>query len=107
MSSYIKTMVKEFARQNRNKIFQPGMTTKKHGWGLGLTLVKRIIEAYHHGQIRLIHTSSQGTTFEIVLPVETVEDEKTAKLLTKSSIFWRKFKERKKGEQSVSAKHNA
>ena len=94
-------------RQNRNKIFRPGMTTKKHGWGLGLTLVKRIIEAYHRGQIRLIHTSSEGTTFEIVLPVETVEDEKTAKLLTKSSLFWRKFKERKKGERSVSAKHNA
>ena len=94
-------------RQNRNKIFRPGMTTKKHGWGLGLTLVKRIIEAYHHGQIRLIHTSSEGTTFEIVLPVETVEGEKTAKLLTKSSLFWQKFRERKKGEQSVSAKHNA
>ena len=94
-------------RQNRNKIFRPGMTTKKHGWGLGLTLVKRIIEAYHHGQIRLIHTSSQGTTFEIVLPVETVEDEKTAKILTKSSLFWMKLKERKKGEQSVSAKYNA
>ena len=94
-------------RQNRNKIFRPGMTTKKHGWGLGLTLVKRIIEAYHHGQIRLIHTSSQGTTFEIVLPVGTVADEKTARVLTKRSSFWMKFKERKKGEESVSAKHNA
>ena len=72
-------------RQNRNKIFRPGMTTKKHGWGLGLTLVKRIVEAYHHGRIRLIETSSQGTTFEIVLPVGTVEDETTAKLLAKSS----------------------
>ena len=94
-------------RQNRNKIFRPGMTTKKHGWGLGLTLVKRIVEAYHHGQIRLIESSSHGTTFEIVLPVETVEDEKIAKLLTKSSLFWMKFKERKKGEQSASAKHHA
>ena len=94
-------------RQNRNKIFRPGMTTKKHGWGLGLTLVKRIVEAYHHGQIRLIETSSHGTTFEIVLPVETVEGETTAKLLTKSSLFWMKFKERKKGEQSASAKHHA
>ncbi len=94
-------------RQNRNKIFRPGMTTKKHGWGLGLTLVKRIVEAYHHGQIRLIETSSQGTAFEIVLPVETVEDKKTVKLLTKNSLFWMKFKERKKGKLSVSAKHNA
>ncbi len=63
---------KGVSRKNRNKIFHPGMTTKKHGWGLGLTLVKRIIEAYHHGQIRLIETSSQGTTFEIVLPLKTV-----------------------------------
>ena len=94
-------------RQNRNKIFRPGMTTKKHGWGLGLTLVKRIIEAYHHGQIRLIETSSQGTTFEIVLPVETIEDGNTSKLLAKSSLFWMKFKEKKKGEPSVSARHNA
>ena len=94
-------------RQNRNKIFRPGMTTKKHGWGLGLTLVKRIVEAYHHGRIRLIHSSAQGTTFEIVLPVDTVEDKKTAKLLMKGSLFWSKFKERRKGEQSVGAKHNA
>ena len=98
---------KGIPRQNRNKIFRPGMTTKKHGWGLGLTLVKRIIEAYHHGEIRLVHTSSQGTTFEIVLPVETVEDENTTELLPKTSSFQMKFKERRKGEQSVSAKHNA
>ena len=39
-------------RKNRRKIFQPGMTTKKHGWGLGLTLAQRIIKEYHHGQIR-------------------------------------------------------
>ena len=65
---------KGISRKNRNKIFRPGMTTKEHGWGLGLTLVKRIIEAYHHGRIRLIETSSEGTTFEIVLPVETARD---------------------------------
>lgn len=95
------------SRKNRNKIFHPGMTTKKHGWGLGLTLVKRIVEAYHHGQIRLIETSSQGTTFKIVLPVETVGDGKVSKLRTKSSLFRVKFKEKKRGEQNVSAKHNA
>ena len=93
---------KGISRKNRNKIFRPGMTTKKHGWGLGLTLVQRIIEAYHHGQIRLLETSSQGTTFEIVLPVETFEDRKTSKLLTKM-----RFKGRKRGERGVSAKHNA
>ena len=93
---------KGVSRQNRNKIFRPGMTTKKHGWGLGLTLVKRIIEAYHHGQIRLIETSSQGTTFEIVLPVESVGDRQVSKLLTRM-----RFKKEKKGGQSVRAKHNA
>ena len=101
---------KGISRKNRNKIFRPGVTTKKHGWGLGLTLVKRIIEAYHHGQIRLIETSSQGTTFEIVLPVETVGAGKASKLLKNSSLynfFQMRFKERKKGKQSVSAKHNA
>lgn len=95
------------SRKDRNKIFRPGMTTKEHGWGLGLTLVKRIIETYHQGQIRLLETSSNGTTFEIVLPVETAEDERASKLLTKSMLFAKKFKEKKKGGQSVSAKHNA
>ena len=101
---------KGISRKNRNKIFRPGMTTKEHGWGLGLTLVKRIIEAYHHGQIRLIETSSQGTTFEIVLPVETVGDGEASKLLTKNlldNLFRVKFKGKKKGGQSVSTKHNA
>ena len=97
---------KGISRKDRNKIFRPGMTTKKHGWGLGLTLVKRIIEAYHRGQIRLIETSSQGTTFEIVLPVGTAENGKVSKLLTKSSLFPARLKERKKGEHSVSAKYN-
>ncbi len=57
-------------RKNRRKIFQPGYTTKKHSWGLGLTLVKRIIEEYHNGKIRLVDTGPDGTTFEIRLPVE-------------------------------------
>jgi len=57
-------------RRNRKKIFQPGYTTKKHSWGLGLTLVKRIIEEYHDGKIRLADTGPEGTTFEIRLPVE-------------------------------------
>ena len=62
-------------RQNRRKIFEPGMTTKKHGWGLGLTLAQRIIKEYHHGQIRLIESSSSGTVFELVLPVERIKAE--------------------------------
>ena len=49
-------------------IFEPGMTTKTHGWGLGLTIVQRIIREYHHGSIRLIESRPGKTTFEIRLP---------------------------------------
>ena len=50
------------------RIFQPGFTTKKRGWGLGLSLCRRIIEDYHEGSIQ-VRTSSidRGTHFEIVL----------------------------------------
>lgn len=57
------------ARENRRKIFEPGMSTKAHGWGLGLTVVQRIIREYHHGSIRIVKTSPEGTTFEIRLPI--------------------------------------
>jgi two-component system, sporulation sensor kinase D len=50
-----------------NTIFEPGYTTKKRGWGLGLSLVKRIIEEYHHGKIFVKSSSPQGTTFRIIL----------------------------------------
>ena len=55
-------------RQNLSKVFKPGFTTKKRGWGLGLTLSKRIIEQYHKGQIFVKHSEpGKGTTFRIVL----------------------------------------
>lgn len=51
-----------------NNIFKPGFTTKKRGWGLGLSLCKRIIERYHNGQLFVKHTEpGKGTTFRIVL----------------------------------------
>ncbi len=56
-------------RKDRKKIFLPGHTTKKHGWGLGLTLAKRIIEDYHYGTIYLTNSSPEKTTFEIRLPI--------------------------------------
>jgi signal transduction histidine kinase len=50
------------------QIFQPGFTTKKRGWGLGLTLVKRIIENYHQGKIFIKSSEvNTGTTFRILL----------------------------------------
>lgn len=59
---------KGIAKANFKKIFSAGFTTKKRGWGLGLTLVKRIINIYHKGQI-MVKSSEQGvaTTFRIIL----------------------------------------
>lgn len=51
-------------------IFQPGYSTKKRGWGLGLTLVKRIIEEYHKGKVYVLRSEPEkGTTFRISLPL--------------------------------------
>ncbi len=50
-------------------IFNPGVTTKKRGWGLGLSLVKRIIEEYHDGKIKVLSSSKQGTVMRISLKV--------------------------------------
>ena len=52
------------------RIFEPGFSTKKRGWGLGLVFVKRIVEEYHKGKFRLVQSApGQGTTFEVVLPL--------------------------------------
>lgn len=52
------------------RIFEPGFSTKKRGWGLGLVFVKRIVEEYHQGKFRLVQSApGQGTTFEVVLPL--------------------------------------
>lgn len=59
---------KGIASQNINRVFKPGFTTKKRGWGLGLSLSKRIIEQYHKGQLYVKHSEQgKGTTFRIVL----------------------------------------
>jgi len=55
-------------KENFKKIFSPGFTTKKRGWGLGLSLAKRIIVDYHKGKISVKSSElDKGTTFEIVL----------------------------------------
>ncbi|RMF00283.1 MAG: sensor histidine kinase, partial [Bacteroidetes bacterium] len=54
---------------NHKRVFQPGFTTKKRGWGLGLSLAKRIIEEYHGGKIFVKRSEEgKGTTFTISLP---------------------------------------
>ncbi|HDR06578.1 MAG TPA: ATP-binding protein, partial [Candidatus Coatesbacteria bacterium] len=52
----------------RHRAFDAGHSTKVHGWGLGLTLVRRIVVEYHHGRIRLDSAPGQGTRFLITLP---------------------------------------
>lgn len=59
---------KGIPKQLVNRIFQPGVTTKKRGWGLGLSLCRRIIEDYHQGSIQVCSTAeNKGTHFEIAL----------------------------------------
>ncbi len=54
-------------KAQQKTIFEPGFTTKQRGWGLGLSLVKRIVENYHEGKIFVKQSDDTGTTFRIVL----------------------------------------
>lgn len=55
--------------KRRKDIFRPGYSTKRRGWGLGLSLSKRIVEEYHNGKIFVSHSViNEGTTFTIILP---------------------------------------
>ena len=59
---------KGISSTNIGRVFKPGFTTKKRGWGLGLSLSKRIIEQYHKGSLVVKHSEiGKGTTFRIVL----------------------------------------
>ncbi len=60
---------KGIPKSHFSKVFEPGFTTKKRGWGLGLSLTKRIIENYHQGKIFVKESElEKGTTFRILLP---------------------------------------
>ncbi len=64
----VKDTGKGMAKTEFKKIFEPGFTTKKRGWGLGLSLAKRIIEDYHNGYIYVLNSDiDNGTTFQITL----------------------------------------
>ena len=61
---------KGIRQKDMKNVFRPGFTTKQRGWGLGLSLARRIVEEYHHGKIFVKQSEvGQGTTFRIILPV--------------------------------------
>ncbi len=63
---------KGIARSEFDNVFRPGYSSKKRGWGLGLSLARRIVEDYHGGRIRLLESrvgEGSGTTFRIELPL--------------------------------------
>jgi len=65
----VKDSGKGIPKSKYTTVFKPGYTTKKRGWGLGLSLSKRIVEEYHKGQIFVKSSDvNKGTTFRIVLP---------------------------------------
>ena len=56
-------------RSSYQTIFEPGYSTKRRGWGLGLSLTKRIVESYHSGKIYVKQSEvGRGTTFRIEVP---------------------------------------
>lgn len=69
---FVKDNGKGMTNKIKKQIFIPGFTTKKRGWGLGLSLTKRIIEDYHKGKIWVEDTfPGKGTTFGIEIPIIT------------------------------------
>jgi signal transduction histidine kinase len=54
-------------RELRRRIFKPGFSTKSSGWGIGLSLAKRIVEDSHHGKLSLVDSDDPGAVFEIIL----------------------------------------
>lgn len=71
-ANHVKINVKDsgsgISKKQFKTIFEPGFTTKKRGWGLGLSLTKRIVEEYHNGKIKVLHSEiGKGTTFQILL----------------------------------------
>ena len=72
---YIEILIEDsgsgMKKETVSKIFKPGFTTKKRGWGLGLSLAKRIVKDFHHGKISVQKTAlRQGTIFQLTLNKE-------------------------------------
>ena len=70
----VKDTGKGISKSYFNSVFKPGFTTKERGWGLGLSLAKRIVEEYHKGKIYVKESGvGIGTTFRIELPKDVLE----------------------------------
>lgn len=73
--SFINILVSDtghgIPKSDYKTIFNPGVTSKKRGWGLGLSLVKRIVEEYHNGRIKVLSSSKEGTIMQISLKAIT------------------------------------
>ncbi len=73
--NFVKILVSDtghgISKSNFKTIFNPGVTTKKRGWGLGLSLVKRIVEEYHNGKIKVLSSNKEGTIMQISLKINT------------------------------------
>ena len=68
----IKDSGKGIPKNQFNKVFEPGFTTKKRGWGLGLSLTKRIVQEYHKGRIKVAQSEiGKGTTIQLSFKVRT------------------------------------
>ena len=76
VDEYVKIYITEngvgISKSLRKKIFNPGVTTKERGWGLGLSLAKRIIEEYHNGEIK-IEESTIGKGTKMMLKLKGIE----------------------------------
>src|SRR5690554_987535 len=69
---HISDTGKGLTKNESRRIFVPGYSTKRRGWGLGLSLAKRIIEEYHKGKIHVLKSvPNQGTTMEISLKIDS------------------------------------
>ncbi len=73
---------KGIERKHHKTVFRPGFTTKQRGWGLGLSLAKRIIEEYHHGRIYVLRSApdegtgvSHRTAHQFAVDAEFIEIE--------------------------------
>ena len=65
---------KGMSRRVQRQVFDPGFSTKTRGWGLGLSLVRRIVREYHGGEIAVLRSEEGvGTTFRVTLPLDSEE----------------------------------